>query len=220
MRTGGSGEADHALVTDLVAVRAYASEDGVEVDRALRSPDPSAALAAAACIASGLRRLPSFRGVVFRVAAPPVAPGAYLPGAVLMEPAFLTTTSADDEVLAAGAVFAIWSSTGRRTGGLELDGGSDTVVFAANTAFKVLAEYAPGAPDGYVLLRELPEGQQGARAVCALDEEDAATLQRLEKVMSDRASGGGHLGRPLSYRHMFPVGLNDAGQPFGPAGLP
>ena len=220
MRAAGVGETDSALVTDLVAVRAYASGDGIEIDRVLRSADPSAALAAAACVASGLGRLPSVRGVVYRLAVPSVAPGRYLPGAVLTEPAFLTTILPEDEVIPAGAVFVIWSSTGRRTGSLELDGGADNVVFAANTAFKVLAEHASAGPDGYLLLRELPVGQQGAQPGGGLDDEDMAMVERLEKVMSTRTADGGHAGPPLPYRHTFPVGCNDDGQPYGPAGLP
>jgi hypothetical protein len=84
----------------------------------------------------------------------------------------------------------------------------------------VLAEHVPGGPDGYVLLRELPVGQQWARSGGGLDDEDMATVERLEKVMSGRTADGGRAGRPLSYRHTFPVGVDDAGQPFGPAGLP
>jgi hypothetical protein len=219
MRAAGSGETDNALVTDLVAVRAYASDDGIEIDRVLRSPDPSAALAAAACVASGLGRLPSVRGVVHRFAAPSVPPGRYLPGAVLTEPAFLTTILSENEAVPAGAAFVIWSSTGRRTGSLELDGGSDSVVFTANTAFKVLAEHASAGPGGYVLLRELPVGQRGARSGAGLDAEDIAMAERLEAVLSARTADGGDAGPALSYRHTFPVGRNDAGQPYGPAGL-
>jgi hypothetical protein len=228
IRAAGGGAADQALVVDLVAVRAYACDDGIEIDRALRSEDPSAALTAAACVASGLRRLPAFRGIVYRMAAPqepgsPV-PGPYLPGAVLTEPAFLTTVSAGAEVAPAGTAFAIWSSTGRRTGSLELAGGADHVVFAANTAFKVLAEHAPGEPGGYVLLRELLTQPQGAEA--GLDDEDIAMADRMQRAMSGSADDAGSANHTasagndspaLSYRHTFPVGRGDTGRPFRPA---
>ena len=221
MRAAGGGASDQALVVDLVAVRAYASDDGIEIDRALRSADPSAALTAAACVASGLNRFPAFRGIVYRMAAPQEPgsplPGPYQPGAVLTEPAFLTTVSAGAEVAPAGTAFVIWSSTGRRIGSLELAGGTDHVVFAANTAFKVLAEHASGEPGGYVLLRELPAPPQGAEA--GLDDEDIAMADRMERAMSGRATDTdtGRASQAVSYRHTFPVGRSDTGQPYRPA---
>jgi hypothetical protein len=214
MRAAGAD--DSALVVDLVAVRAYASDDGVEIDRALRSPDPSAALTAAACVASGLRRLPAFRGIVYRATGPaatdPSDPAdPYLPGSVLTEPAFLTTHSAGAETAPAGTAFAIWSSTGRRTGSLDLPGGSDHVVFSANTAFRVLAQH----PGGYVLLRELPDRPYEPEIEAELDAEDIALADRLERAMSGRAADPAD--REPSYRHTFPVGRGDSGQPFHPA---
>jgi hypothetical protein len=219
IRTAGAGESDYALVTDLAAVRAYACRDGFEIDRALRSPDPSAALAVAACVASGLRRLPSFRGVVFRIAAPSGPPGGYVPGEVLTEPAFLTTILSEDGAVPSGTAFAIWSSTGRRTGGLELAGDADAVVFTANTAFKVLAEHASAGTAGCVLLRELPAGPHGGQTGGGLDDEDQVTLDLLEQAMAGPTADGGRAVPAPSYRDAFPVGRNDAGQPFGPAGL-
>jgi len=216
MRIAATGETESGLVTDLAAVRAYASDDGIEIDRALRSSDPAAALAAAACVASGLGRLPSFRGVVYRIAAPPVELAAYQPGTVLTEPAFLTAIPSEDKAVPAGAAVAILSYTGRRTSGLELVGEPDTVVFAANTTFKVLARQAQGGPAGYVLLREVPAQQHGARSSGGLDDEDRDMAALLEQAMPGRTADGGRAG-PLSYRHTFPVGRNDAGQPFGPA---
>jgi hypothetical protein len=219
IRAASGGPGDHALVVDLVAVRAYGCDDGVEIDRALRSSDPSAALTAAACVASGLRRLPAFRGIVYRMAAPQEPgsprPDPYLPGAVLIEPAFLTTVSAGADVAPAGTAFAIWSSTGRRTGSLELAGGADHVVFTAGTAFKVLAAHACGEPGGYVLLRELPAPPQEAEA--GLDDEDIAMADRMRRAMSGRAAGTGGDGQAMPYRHTFPVGRSDTGKPYRPA---
>lgn len=204
MRVGGA-DTDRGVLTDLAAVRAYASGDISNLDRVLRSPNPTTVVAMAACVASGLRRLPSYRGIVHR----PVAPaelGTCRAPAVLTEPAFVTTVTGANVTAPA---FLIWSYTGRRTGSLEFDGRSEEVVFAPNTSFTVLARN-----DTTVLLRELLAHGGGAEPG-GLDEDDKATLVLLERALSESGTGR-RADAPLEDRYAFPVGHDDSGRPFTP----
>ncbi len=206
MRAAGAGDTEEALVGDLVAVRAYVSDDGLDVDQSLRSADPSAVLAAAGCIESGLRRLPSYRGAVFRGGQAPRNSAAYVPGAPSREAA-----------LPGDAVFVVWSATGRRTGSLEPDS-ADEVVFPANSAFKVLdVDPANGSPDLRVLLREIPPRAGLVATGSALDDEDTAALERLQQVCADRQPSGTPVTE--SYRHTFPIGVDEDGHPYTPPTL-
>ncbi|WP_431676444.1 hypothetical protein [Kitasatospora sp. KL5] len=148
------------LRTDLAAVYLHHADTGVPASRAdlvdaARRPAPGPLAPYLACLASGLRRLPSHHG--------PLLLGAragedglrhYLPGKVLTDPAPVVGLPAHDVELGVPVEFAVWSFTGRRTAVFVEDEESE-VVFLPGTRFAVL-DVLPGG-DGVptrVLLRE------------------------------------------------------------------
>jgi hypothetical protein len=189
-----------AARTDLVALHMYLTLDQGPLSRAdladrLAAGDDSFA-SYAVCLASGLDRLPSYRGAAVRGGLTP-DPGldgldALDPGTVLHEPGPLSALSIDAAPGASSGRYVIWSSSGRRV--RSLLGASptsvvpDEVVFAPGTAFRLLAvrsqEVAP-----VVLLRELP----GAVPAVAgrpepLDDLDRGILSRLDEALDRPAS--------------------------------
>ncbi|MFF0220955.1 hypothetical protein [Streptomyces sp. NPDC004629] len=184
------GEEQEAARTDLIALRMYLHNgEGplgpAELTRSLRAGEQRL-VPYAGCLASGLGRLPSYRGAVLRGGTDVPGLGGLRPGDVLRDPAPLSGLPLDpagkDRV--AGVGFAIWSITGRRVRQL-LDGG-DEVVFAPGTAFKVL-DVRTDAASRLVLLRQLPDTQ----AVSAvLEDADDTALARLDHALTDRTAPG------------------------------
>lgn len=150
------------LKPDLVAVLLH--HEGADVPAGpaalvagARSGAPGPLAPYLACLASGLRRLPSHHGAVLLGAdVPPEILDAYPPGLVLVEPAPVTGVSSPAADLGTLVEFAVWSTTGRRTAVFAADGEVPQVVFSPGTTFTVL-DTVPG--DGTtrparVLLRE------------------------------------------------------------------
>ncbi|WP_158713669.1 hypothetical protein [Streptomyces sp. NRRL WC-3626] len=153
-----------AARTDLIAAHAYLTADEGplhhrELIRDLHTGE-GRLLPYGGCLASALRRLPSYRGVALRggdAGAPEPAVGT-----LLHDPApvsALATTSA----LPAGAPvrYAIWSVTGRKVRQLlDRPGGSpetyEEIVFVPGTGFRVLGVRTVPTGPSVVLLRELP----------------------------------------------------------------
>ncbi|MEU5023491.1 hypothetical protein [Streptomyces milbemycinicus] len=145
----------------------------------------------AACVASALRRLPSYRGLACRRTHE--ADGGLVPGTLLRDPAPVCALPlAAGAPRPAGAQYAIWSVTGRRT--RQLTGrpgsasGGDEVVFAPGTLLRVLdVRDTDGAP--LVLLREVPTTASSPSAAGAvpqdtrLDDHDRAALDRLDEAL-------------------------------------
>ncbi|SFL33663.1 hypothetical protein SAMN05192584_11734 [Streptomyces pini] len=194
------GHDQEATRADLVALLLYLRmPDGPlghgELDRCLRAGDPRL-LPYAACVASALRRMPSFRGPVLRGAGPSGTgkPPAPAPGTVLRDPAPVSALPGDGRGPSpASARYAIWSVTGRRVRQLSDGTGPtarhDEVVFAPGTAFRVL-DVRAGGPSPLLLLRELPAGSAAAPAGHAQpDDRDRAVLARLDEALRQRPSG-------------------------------
>ncbi|MFD9532255.1 hypothetical protein [Streptomyces sp. NPDC060010] len=193
-----------AARADLVALLLYLGPpDGPfghrELDRALRAGG-GRLLPYAACVASALRRLPSFRGAALRGAPPGAALGAGVdaelpwPGTVLREPAAVSALpcgGTGQEI--GGARFAIWSVTGRRVRQLFGAAGSsvahEEIVFAPGTAFRVLDVRTDG-PDPLVLLRQLstPATAPPPARYAEPDAEDRAVLARLDEALRARTA--------------------------------
>ncbi|ADI03684.1 hypothetical protein SBI_00563 [Streptomyces bingchenggensis BCW-1] len=145
----------------------------------------------AACVASALRRLPSYRGLACRRTHE--ADGGLVPGTLLRDPApVCALPPGAGAPRPAGAQYAIWSVTGRRT--RQLTGrpgsasGGDEVVFAPGTLLRVLdVRDTAGAP--LVLLREVPTTASSPSAAGAvpqdtrLDDHDRAALDRLDEAL-------------------------------------
>ncbi|QMU77124.1 hypothetical protein GXW83_16810 [Streptacidiphilus sp. PB12-B1b] len=187
---GAEGEA----LTDLVAVRLYLSGDTAAVDAAVRAGTVGPHVPLARCVASGLGRLPSYRGTALlqtRVSAAELA--WYRPGRVATEWAFCTARTDPHRGPDQGTDFLIWSLTARRTNLLDPEPAvADRVLFLPGTAFKVLRTDDGDRPT--VLLRELsPQetaedtgGGEGQRV--PLDE---IALESLERSLALLSADGG-----------------------------
>lgn len=204
---GGEREAARA---DLAAVHAYlTAEEGPlhhrELVRGLRAGEEWLR-PYAACVASGLRRLPSYRGIALRGGA--ADGGGPEAGALLQDPApvaALTRPPAGDGTLTPR--YAIWSSAGRRT--------PDGIVFAPGTGFRVLGTWKAPAGTTVVLLRELPAHatayMDGARE---LSPRDLAALGHLKAVLDAGLPAGAE--RSWPERCAGPVGGDDRPPPTHP----
>jgi len=182
------GAAQEAARADLIAVRMYLQNgegplNHRELTRSLRDGDPRL-LPYAACLASGLGRLPSYRGAVLRGPGGAPGHGELRPGTVLRDPAPLSGLPLDpagkDRV--AGVGYAIWSITGRRVRQL-LDSGEE-IVFTPGTPFRVLDVRTEGATQ-LVLLRQLPDM---TTTTGVLEDADHTALERLQHALTDRTS--------------------------------
>lgn len=188
------------LLAGLVAVRAHLSSTGGAVDVILRGEtdyaanlpavsshlDEEAVRLLARCATSGLHRLPSVVGPVYRPGSPsgPVRE-IYRSGHRLIEPSFVEARPTRYVPGGSTVEYAIWSSTGRRTDGVlgpgAVSGGvGSRVIFAAGSQFLVLAVDDPGPVGGplRVLLREV----QATAAAGAVSDE--LTRQRLRENMA------------------------------------
>ncbi|RCG21207.1 hypothetical protein DTL70_17180 [Streptomyces diacarni] len=148
----------------------------------------------AACVASGLRRMPSYRGIAFRGAEETAGPGGVVePGVLLRDPAPVPVLPLGAGApRPGGAQYAVWSVTGRRVRQLTDRPGAgqarDEVVFPPGTLLRVLdVREEGGAP--LTLLREVPligphtsAGSDGAEP----DAGDRAALGQLEEALRAR----------------------------------
>ena len=194
-----AGEPEDALFVDLVAVRAVLSGDRKVVNEALRGSGPAVDPALLGCMVSGLRRLPTCRGAVYR--RQPAGRGPdYVEGQVLTEPALVTARAHPRPRGGDELELMIWSTTARRVEGLTADDRTDEVVFPAGTRFVVLAVDGPR-----VLLTELPGD------AAAPGEREARALNRLRRVLEAPP-------RPVETDPVDPDGMwlghDRAGHPF------
>jgi hypothetical protein len=185
-----------AARTDLVAVHIHLSGGHGELGH--REPDGAGIPACyAACLASGLCRLPSYRGVAVRGGLP--ADGGlerFVPGTLLRDPepvsALPIGVAADLSATAGG--YVIWSFTGRRVRPLLGAGpgsASDEVVFPSDTGFRVLDVRSAG-PAPIVLLSEVRGAGSGTGdRPGVLDEADRVTLARLDEALSRQVPSPG-----------------------------
>ncbi|MGW5642780.1 hypothetical protein ACWEV3_17800 [Saccharopolyspora sp. NPDC003752] len=136
----GGGPVDDAMMTELAAIRVFATSDQADVVEAIRTGDAAAHFPYISCLVGGLRRLPSLQGVVVRGGPDiPAAAGDYVVGAELFEPAPMAGAS-DPTAAVPGAVeVLIWSVTARRLGGLTEEADVADAMFLPATVFRVLA---------------------------------------------------------------------------------
>lgn len=157
----GAGAADEALMTDLAAVRVFATGDRTEFVVSVRSGGSESDRPFAVCVAAGLRRLPSFQGVVVCGGpADPEAANAYHLGQELTEAAPLTAFDALDAHVTGAVEFLLWSATARRLSGFAGSSTHAEVAFLPGTVFRVLAvDPEETSPVRRVLLAEIPAGR-------------------------------------------------------------
>ncbi|GGS53465.1 hypothetical protein AB0E75_25290 [Streptomyces griseoviridis] len=188
------GQQMEAARADLVAAHVYlTTTEGPlshrELLRDLRAGEGRLS-AYAACLASALRRLPSYRGVALRGAAaegggePPEA------GRLLQDPGPVSALAATGALPGEPAVaYAVWSVTGRKVRQLldRADGAQecpDEIVFAPGSGFRVLGT-RDVAGSTTVLLRELPPTTTAyVDEVAELSQLDRKALSRLEEALA------------------------------------
>jgi hypothetical protein len=205
-----SGAQPEEAAADLATLHAYvtAAEGepwGYEGLRAEVEAGRTGLVPFLACLASALRRLPSYRGAVVRSAGTRLREAAELlvPGEELGEAVPVSGIALDKGYPPVPADhYLIWSMTGRRAGSLlsESDPGSgpasaDEVLFAPGTRLRVLAvDDRAGAT--VVLLRELPEAAPRPTTPGVLDDADNAVLKRLYALKDQPTAVGSGLPRP------------------------
>ncbi|MCX2923765.1 hypothetical protein [Streptomyces sp. NEAU-W12] len=205
-------ELDAARI-DLVAAHAYLTTDEGplhhrELIRDLHSGE-GRLLPYAGCLASALRRLPSYRGVALR-GGDPVGPEPGV-GTLLQDPGPVSALAGTPVPPAGTAVrYAIWSVTGRKvrqlidrpTGPAQTN---EEIVFVPGTGFRVLGVRSVPAGPSVVLLRELPGNatayMDGSEELSGLD---LKALAHLEEALSKENRVGE--GRGWPERCTGPVG--------------
>lgn len=178
-----------AARTDLIAAHAYltAGEGPLrhrELIRDLRAGE-GRLLPYAGCLASALRRLPSYRGVALRGGDADGPEPAI--GALLQDPAPVSALAGSSALPDGAPVrYAIWSVTGRKVRQLlDRRGGStetyEEIVFVPGTGFRVVGVRTVHAGTSVVLLRELPGNAtayvDGSEELTGLDLKAVAYLE-------------------------------------------
>ncbi|NBM19752.1 hypothetical protein [Streptomyces sp. GC420] len=161
---------EEAARVDLIAVHLYLSSSPESAFGARALAENGEALRPyAACLASGLRRLPALRGTLVRAVAQPAVPDEVVPGAVLgcdapLDVVHLEARNAPLPPLS-HVRYVIRPVTARRTSVLGRDGSGVQALFAAGTEFTVLARHDAEADlPARVLLAELPTDTDRFRA--------------------------------------------------------
>ncbi|PPK70920.1 hypothetical protein V5P93_002779 [Actinokineospora auranticolor] len=156
-RPGLRAAGEHAaLVTELAVVRVFAEEPG-SYDTAFHT-----------CLAAGLRRLPTWRGVVVRGA----ERGERREGELLNLPEPMLAVATVGAAVPGDVELLIWSATARRLDGLLDDDRGHDVVLPAHTALRVLAVEADRvllAEDGAPVERALTALRAAAEARSAVE---------------------------------------------------
>ncbi|MBC9730530.1 hypothetical protein [Streptomyces sp. TRM68367] len=157
---GGSRTSTDDVVTDMAAVRLYLSGGTDRIDSAVRGASVGPHVPLARCVASGLRRLPSYRGAtMLRTTLSDAEWEWYGRRRLVTEWGFGSALITGHADLTGDVDVLIWSMTARRT--VLLDPAvPDRVFYLPGTSFKVL-----GAHSGkrrVLLLRELTGPEIGA----------------------------------------------------------
>lgn len=142
-------------LADAAAVRLYLGALGVGLDAVLRRGEPGPQVPFARCVASGLGRLPAYRGPTVVSAGLTAADRAAVrERGILTDWGFTQALTEPSSTLPGPTDVLIWSLTARRTRLLEPADGHGVearAVFLPGTSFKVLAVPATGP----LLLREV-----------------------------------------------------------------
>ncbi|MGW1506739.1 hypothetical protein ACWCQW_51520 [Streptomyces mirabilis] len=175
-------------LVDLAAVHLYLTTEWAWLDDAVLEGTVGVHLPLARCVASGLRRLPSYRGpaIACTSAVEPVA-NWYHGNQFVTEHGFWTASTSTAAPSEDGPKFLVWSLTGRRTRMIDPHT-PERLVFTPGTRFKVLRVTERQHP--LVLMRELfplelPAHPTSGSHTTWLDE---STVAELERAAADSAT--------------------------------
>jgi hypothetical protein len=210
----GTGASDSDVLTDLVAVRLYLDGKTRNLDDAVRAATVGPHVPLARCVAAGLRRLPSFRGVARLRAELNEAEWLWYSGNELVtEWSFSPVLTSGRFKLPGDVDILIWSMTARRINLID-PVLRDQAVFLPGTRFKRLRVGSGASREIY--LRELAQTEVAADGTVhtqqPLDQialtalEQAAEVLRLDEPAEDLDVGHadrfgsppGLIGRPAS----------------------
>lgn len=177
---------------DLAAVHLYLTGEWAWLDEALPEGEAGAHLPLARCVASGLRRLRSYRGpAVVRSGAVGAVTDWYRDNRFVTESGFWTASASAAALREGGPGFLVWSLTARRTA-VVAPHAPDRLVFLPGTRFKVLR--VTERPRPVVLMREMfPEEQTEDRpgdrggGTSWLDESTVEELDRAVRALRTAA---------------------------------
>lgn len=180
-------------LADLAAVHLYLSTEWAWLDDILLEGTVGIHLPLARCVASGLGRLPSYRGpAITRTSAVGSVADWYCTNHVVIEQGFWTASASAAAPSEGGPRFLVWSLTGRRTRMVDPHT-PGRLVFAPGTCFKVLQVTEGQHP--LVLMRELFPMELGAHPADGdhtawLDVSTAAELEQAAMKPAAPASTG------------------------------
>ena len=149
---GASAASEDSDVCDLAAVRAFVCDDWPE------QPQAAQIDAWTACVVSGLRMLPTFRGVTYAWYGRDEAGLSSLSVGQLFTPEHVLRTRVRSGTVPEGSEVEVivWSESGRRTGVLLAEETGEEILFPAWTSFRVLScRVGRGSAPARVLLRQL-----------------------------------------------------------------
>ncbi|MFF2409224.1 hypothetical protein [Streptomyces sp. NPDC058092] len=202
------GTGEEAARADLIAVHLYLSSSPEDPFGARALAENGEALRPyAACLASGLQRLPALRGTLVRAVPQPAVPDEVVPGAVLECDAPLDVVHLEAQNAPLPPLshvrYVIRPVTARRTSVLFRDGNGVRALFGTGAAFTVLARHeAEGDLPARVLLAELPTGtgrfrEPSSEAVERLDNAARRPGAAGPVPWPDRCTGPFHLAPPV-----------------------
>jgi hypothetical protein len=157
----GHPELNGIPTEDLVAIKGYTSADFATLNPALRSGDP-AELARldpyVQCAKSGLDQLPSYDGIVVRGTTLTASEAAkYIPGEIVQEPAFTSSSWDPNAAFSGNTEFNIASVNGKAVSFLSDSPAEKEILFTPGTKFEVLDNVAnPDTGIREIYMREVP----------------------------------------------------------------
>ncbi|MET7290508.1 hypothetical protein [Streptomyces sp. NPDC005573] len=195
--SGGSLRNNRVTVlADLAAVRLYLTEEWKWLDEAVLEGTTGEHLALARCVASGLRRLPSYRGpAAVRAGTVGMVADWYRENRFIVDHGFWSASASAAALGEDEPGFLVWSLTARRTGAVD-PYAPERLIFPPGTRFKVLRTTEGQHP--IVMMRELfPQepavdtpASSGSKHTTWLDESTVAELERLRAEPSARILDG------------------------------
>jgi hypothetical protein len=190
-------------LSDLVAARLYLTGQGDGLDDAVRAARPGPHVPFARCVASGLRRMPSYRGIArLAVSLTDEQWRWYGSRHLVTEWACCAAVADAQSRLPGGVDFWIWSMTARRVHMLA-PAMAAQVIFLPGTSFKVLSVRSGERRE--VLLRELLASEIGADGQVAIAPAplDEVAMKGLDRAVSALREHPPNADLPPGYERRF-----------------